>query len=101
MPGVGMSPPKGEAVSCLSWGPALRAGSRSSDTWGSRPRALFVWPQEAGDFRTQQLDEGLRQHLLVFLRVLEVVLGVGQDLKEGLDQLLVLQKTAGGSCQAQ
>lgn len=30
----------------------------------------------------------------MFLCVLEVVLGVGQDLKEGLDKLLVLQKMA-------
>lgn len=35
----------------------------------------------------------------MFLSVLEVVLRVGQDLKEGLDKLLVLQKRAGGSRQ--
>lgn len=55
---------------------------------------LFVGPQEAGDLGAEQLDEGLRQHLLVFLCVLEVVLGVGQYLKEGLDELLVLEKMA-------
>lgn len=33
----------------------------------------------------------------MLLCVLEVVLGMGQYLKEGLDELLVLQRIAGGS----
>lgn len=54
-------------------------------------RALFVGPQEAGDFGAEQLDEGAGQHLLVLLCVLEVVLGVCQHVKERFDQLLVLE----------
>ena len=56
--------------------------------------ALFVGPQEAGNFGAEQLDEGFWQHLLVLFCVLEVVLGVRQHVKEGLDQLLVLQDRA-------
>lgn len=67
---------------------APEAGSPS--TW-----ALFVGPQEAGHFGAEQLDEGLWEHFLVFLCVLEVVLGMGQHLKEGLDELLVLQRWQG------
>lgn len=57
--------------------------------------ALLVGPQEPGHLGAQQFDEGARKHLLGLLgRVLEVVLGVCQHVKEGLDQLLVLQNTA-------
>lgn len=82
------------------WGPpALRAKeSGVFNTWLLGLRALFVGPQEAGDFGAEQLDEGFGQHLLVLLCVLEVVLRVGQHLKEGLDELLVLQ---GGERQCQ
>lgn len=59
--------------------------------------ALFVGPQEAGNFGAEQLDEGFWQHLLVLLCVLEVVLRVGQYFKEGFDELLVLQRKAGGN----
>lgn len=71
--------------------PALRA-KESGDfkTWVLDLGALFVGPQEAGNFGAEQLDEGFWQHLLVLFCVLEVVLGVGQHLKEGLDELLVL-----------
>lgn len=58
---------------------------------------LFVGPQETGNFGAEQLDEGFWQHLFVLLCVLEVVLGMGQYLKEGLDELLVLQRMAGGN----
>jgi len=59
--------------------------------------ALFVGPQEAGNFGAEQLDEGFWQHLLVLFCVLEVVLGVGQHLEEGLNELLVLQRMASGN----
>lgn len=56
------------------------------------PPALFVRPQESGHFGAQQFDEGPGEHLFGLLGcVLEVVLGVCQHVKEGLDQLLVLQ----------
>lgn len=58
---------------------------------------LFVGPQETGHFGAKQLDEGFWQHLFVLLCVLEVVLGMGQYLKEGLDELLVLQRMASGN----
>lgn len=58
---------------------------------------LFVGPQETGNFGAEQLDEGFWQHLFVLLCVLEVVLGMGQYLKESLDELLVLQRMAGGN----
>lgn len=61
-------------------------------TWVLGIGALFVGPQEAGHFGAEQLDEGFWQHLLVLLCVLEVVLGMSQHLKEGLDELLVLQR---------
>lgn len=83
-----------ERVSYLRVG---AAGSGGLKTWVLGLGALFVGPQEAGNFGTKQLDEGLWQHLLVLLCVLEVVLGVGQHLKEGLNELLVLQRMAGGS----
>lgn len=52
--------------------------------------ALFVGPQEPGNFGAQQLDEGPREHLLGLLGcVLEVVLGVRQHIEEGLDEFLV------------
>lgn len=55
---------------------------------------LFVRPQEPGDFGTQQLDEGAREHLFGLLCcVLEVVLGVRKDIKQGFYQLLVLEKS--------
>lgn len=53
-------------------------------------RRLFVRPEEAGDFGAQEFDEGAGQHLLVLLRVLEVVLGVRQHIEESFDELLVL-----------
>lgn len=62
---------------------------------GTEP--LFVGPQEAGNFGAEQLDEGFWQHLLVLLCVFEVVLGVSQHFKEGLDELLVLQRMADAS----
>lgn len=81
------------------WGlPALRAKeSGGFKTWVSGLAALFIGPQEAGNFGAEQLDEGFGQHLLVLLRVLEVVLGVGQHLEEGLNELLVLQRRAGSN----
>ena len=66
-------------------------------TWVSGIGVLFVGPQEAGNFGAEQLNEGFWQHLLVLLCVLEIVLGVSQHLKEGLDELLVLQRMAGGN----
>lgn len=55
---------------------------------------LFVRPQEPGDFGTQQLDEGAREHLFGLLCcVLEVVLGVREDIEQGFYQLLVLEKS--------
>lgn len=63
-------------------------------------RVLFVRPEEAGDFGAEEFDEGAGQHLLVFLRVLEVVLGVRQHVEESFDELLVLwgsQARGGGS----
>lgn len=91
VPGVVVSPPRGEGSLLSEVGvPVLRAREEGALRPGSGPQALFVRPQEAGDLGAQQLDEGLRQHLLVLLCVLEVVLGVGQDLKEGLDKLLIL-----------
>ena len=81
------------------WGlPALRAKeSGGFKTWVLGLAALFVGPQEAGNFGAEQLDEGFGQHLLVLLCVLEVVLGVGQHLEEGLNELLVLQRMAGNN----
>lgn len=53
----------------------------------------FVRPQEPGHFGTEQSDEGPWKHLPGFLGcVLEIVLGVGQDVKQGLDQLLILKR---------
>lgn len=61
---------------------------------GQSPGGLFVRPQEPGDFGTQQLDEGAREHLFGLLCcVLEVVLGVRKDIKQGFYQLLVLEKS--------
>lgn len=93
------SPKREGRVPCLGVG-AVSSGLRSLGA--SKPGsldfgALFVRPQEAGNFGAEQLDERFWQHLLVFLCVLEVVLGVGQHLKEGLDELLVLQRMAGSN----
>lgn len=72
---------------------ALRAKeSGVFKTWILGIGSLFVGPQEAGNFGAEQLYEGFWQHLLVLLCVLEVVLGMSQHLKEGLDELLVLQR---------
>jgi hypothetical protein len=55
---------------------------------------LFVGPQEPRHFGTQKFDKGPGEHLLGLLGcVFEVVLWVCQHVKEGLDQLLVLQDT--------
>lgn len=52
---------------------------------------LFVRPEEPGDFGAQQLDEGAWEHLFGLLRrVPEVVLRVGQHVKQSLYQLLIL-----------
>lgn len=60
---------------------------------GSRAGSL-VWPQEPGHFGTEQSDEGSWKHLPGFLGcVLEIVLGVGQDVKQSLDQFLILKRT--------
>lgn len=65
-----------------------------SGTGPSPGAGLFVRPQEPGDFGAQQLDEGARKHLFGLLRrVLEVVLGVSEDIKQGFYQLLVLEKS--------
>lgn len=82
-----------------AWGlPALRAKeSGVFKTWVLGTEPLFVGPQEAGNFGAEQLDEGFWQHLLVLLCVFEVVLGVSQHFKEGLDEFLVLQRMAGAS----
>lgn len=77
---------------CWLWAKELG----SFKTWVLGLQALFVGPQEAGNFGAEQLNEGFWQHLLVLLCVLEVVLGVGQHLEEGLNELLVLQRMAGG-----
>lgn len=64
-----------------------------SVTGQSRGDGLFVRPQEPGDFGAQQLDEGARKHLFGLLCcVLEVVLRVCKDIKQGFYQLLVLEK---------
>lgn len=63
-------------------------------TGQSRGDGLFVRPQEPGDFGAQQLDEGARKHLFGLLCcVLEVVLRVCKDVKQGFYQLLVLEKS--------
>lgn len=52
----------------------------------------FVRPQKPGHFGTQQSDERSWKHLPGLLgRVLEIVLGVGQDIKQRLDQFLILK----------
>lgn len=54
----------------------------------------FVRPQKPGHFGAQQSDEGLWKHLPGLLDcVLEIVLGVGQDIKQRLDQFLILKRT--------
>ena len=56
--------------------------------------ASFVRPQKPGHFGTEQSDEGSWKDLPGLLgRVLEIVLGVSQDIKQRLDQLLVLKRT--------
>lgn len=62
-----------------------------------RGPALFVGPKEPGDFGAQQLDEGAREHLFGLLRrVPEVVLGMSKYIKQGFNQLLVLEKGTEG-----
>lgn len=97
----------GQEVTVL---PEPRGGGRKSDRrrkgaegflgralWGWRHGGLFVGPEEAGDFGAEEFDEGAGQHLLVFFRVLEVVLGVRQHVKESFDQLLVLWGSQAGA----
>lgn len=68
--------------------PAHRPNTVSSGTWA----VLFVRPQKPGHFGTEQSDEGSWKHFAGLLGcVLEIVLGVGQDIKQGLDQFLILK----------
>lgn len=46
---------------------------------------LFIRPEKAGDFGAEEFNKGTRQHLLVLLCVLEIVLWVSQHIKESLD----------------
>lgn len=77
-----------EADGCIP--PAHRPNAVLSGTWADS----FVRPQKPGHFGTQQSDEGSWKHLPGLLGcVLEIVLGVGQDIKESLDQFLILKRT--------
>lgn len=77
-----------EADSCVP--PAHRQNVSPRVPWAGS----LVRPQEPGHFGTQQSDEGSWKHLPGFLGcVLEIVLGVGQDIKQSLDQFLILKRT--------
>lgn len=74
------------ADSCIP--PAHRQDMVLSGTWADS----FVRPQKPGHFGTEQSDERSWKHLPGLLgRVLEIVLGVGQDIKQCLDQFLILK----------
>lgn len=75
-----------EADSCVP--PAHRQNMELSGMWADS----FVRSQKPGHFGTQQSDERSWKHLPGLLgRVLEIVLGMGQDIKQCLDQLLILE----------
>lgn len=77
-----------EADGCVP--PAHRQNVELSGMWADS----FVRSQKPGHFGTQQSDEGSWKHLPGLLGcVLEIVLGMGQDIKQCLDQLLILKWT--------